>query len=181
MPPDAAVQAFLKSLEAEKISHVEFARRYSLETWELLESSPCRLNDAQRARLAAAVEHITDGETMADLIEAYRVTKRPPGSASPGGYRVDEARVQVFLRAYHPTLEGTRYAELPEAIQAEYRTWIANADTEQLQLALDFWQPIFTRFESNEARETVASLPDAEKARLIASAERLIAWCKGQE
>ena len=146
----------------------------------LLASVATQMTEEGRARLAAAVENICDGETMASLIEAYRITKRAPGTAATGGYKVDEERVQVFLRGYHPQLEGTRYAELPEDVQAEFRRWFANGDQNQMQLALDYWQPLFTRFESNDARQTFAELPESEKVRAVASAKRIIAWYEGQ-
>ena len=164
--PTDVLAAFLKSPENEKISVGEFERRYSAETWELLETAPCRLSDAQRARLAAAVEHITDGETMASLIETYRLVKGTPGNAPAGGYKPSNDLVQAFLREWHPELVGTQYAGLTEPIQAEFREWYTRPGSDQLQLALDYYGPVIRSLDEDSSERRWIHLPRTEQMRL---------------
>ena len=146
-----------------------FDRRFNAEVWRLLETAPSKLTDAQRERLAAAVESIADGETMGSLVEAYRLTKRATGSGSAGGYKPDPERVQVYLRAYHPALAGTLYADLPEEVQAAFRKWIAAGSTDEVQMALNFFAPILALHHDPELEQWERVIP-ASEAQLIIDA-----------
>ncbi len=154
---------------AKAMKKAESKRLRSLLCGEFIEAK-------EQAEILALVTKVTDGATITELYEEYGIVKRAPGTAATGGYKVDEARVQVFLRGYHPELEGTRYADLPEDIQAEFRTWFANGDSQEEQLALDFWQPLFSRYVGKDARETFLKLPKSERTRTVEWARMLIRW-----
>ena len=179
-PPKAELAAFLGKHPAQIAAgrRVQltghFERRYSAGTWALLQTPAHRLDDAQRARLAAAVESIADGETMASLIEAYRVSKRPAGSGVEGGYRPDAGKLAEFTGAYHQELTGKSYEAMPAPVQDHFRKWAAQRVNDPAQLAFDFLTPVFNAFEHPDFGDSVQKLPLAEKQRMLDHAEALV-------
>ena len=132
----------------------------------LLEIPAGLMEPARRDRLGELVREITDGETMASLIEAYRITRPRREPAEKGGYRVDEEQVQAFLRGYHPELVGSPYAELSPEIQEHFRRWVVAGERDGEQAALDFFSPVFNAFEHREFEARIGRLPVPEKQRL---------------
>ena len=179
-PPKADLEAFLGKHAAQVAAgrRVQltghFERRYTAEVWALLQSPAHRLDDAQRTRLAAAVESIADGETMASLIAAYRLSKLPAGSAVEGGLRVNPDKLTEFAGAYHPELVGKTYEAMPAPVQDHFRKWAAQKINDPAQLAFDFLAPVFTAFEHPDFGDSVQKLPLAEKQRMLDHAEALV-------
>ena len=172
-PPKADLDAFLLKRQGKRHAGRlvqltgHFERRFNAEIWRLLETAPSKLTDAQRTRLAAAVESIADGETMASLIEAYRISKKPAGSGVDGGYRPDLAKLAEFLGVYRADLLGTPYEKLPAEVQAHFRKWVAKRENDPAQLAFEFCRPALDLFEHPDFEKSLAYIPDAEAHRML--------------
>ncbi len=141
---------------------------------QLLASPAGQLTDEKRVRLAKMVQGIADGETMASLIEAYRISKRPKGASVEGGYRPDPAKLAEFLGAYHTALVGTPYENLAEDVQAHFRKWAAQRLEDPGQMAFDFCRPVLDAFEHPDFAGLLRQLPDAEKQRMLDHAEAMV-------
>jgi hypothetical protein len=76
------------------------------------------LPEKQKEEVLKAVHDIADGKTLTQLYRDLGIIRQPEKA---GGYRPDLKALKKFLEEKYPSFVGTKWADLPEPIQKEFR------------------------------------------------------------